>query len=392
VKLAIVTVASSLSIVLPTPWLAPYLVIEAVLVLGLLDAQARRGLRRFAVSASLLAGFFYAAGGPHAGDVRIGPLPVSGDDFTIGLLVGVRMAALFAAFALGARWVPARDLLPFVARRGLPAYVAGAILRTLPTVRADAERLRETQTARGHRFVAGPWGARTWIPFVVPLFVSVLRRAREQSIALELAGILPQRNGAVSRAHRWAVVAALAALAVAGRLALVAWPGVSLSYFVLFIAGVAYGPIVGLLVGLLERVSTDVLLSGLNPVFLTMAPVEAMLGLLAGLAGRLVNWGQRGREPIAFASVLAAWAGAMMTILFSVAADTINWLAVRTLLPRLDPEAAQMGWVALVARGLVFNVPSLVFNAALFAAAAYPTLLALRRSGVLIHRARSNPA
>jgi energy-coupling factor transporter transmembrane protein EcfT len=371
-------------VVVPSSWLGAILVTQLVAAHWVLSRPARRGLVRFAAAALLVAGIFYGAGGPGASEVRLGPLGFSGADFETGLEAGARLAALLTFFALAARWLPARDLLPYATRAGLPAYLAGALLRTVPTIRADGERLREAQVARGHRFVAGPWGARSWLPFVVPLFVSVLRRAREQSIALHLVGLLPEGGAAPGRrAHRWAVVAALAALAVAGRLVLVAWPGVSLSFLVLFVAGVAYGPRVGLLVGLLERLSTDLLLSGLNPVFLTMAPVDAGLGALAGLAGRLLNFGQREGANASYAVALSAWAGAAMTLAFSVAADTINWLAVRSFLPGLDPGASTATWFAFVVRGLVFNVPSLVFNVALFAAAAYPTLLALRESGVL---------
>lgn len=384
-KLAALGAGTAAVVALPIHLLLLGFAVEVVLVHAVLPPPMRRGLLRFGIVTVTIAAFFYAAFGPNPGQVTLGPLRLSGADFLVGFLAGLRLFALLALFALGSRWLPARDLLPFVARGGLAGYLAGALLRSVPTIRADAERLREAQVARGHRFVAGPWGARTWLPFVVPLFVAVLRRARDQAVALHLAGLLPEGRTAHPgrRAHRWALVAALAALAIAGRLALVAWPGVSLSFFVVFIAGVAFGPLVGCLVGLLERVSTDLLLSGLHPVFLVMAPVEALLGLLAGVAGRFVNFGQRGREPLPYAMALAAWAGAAMTLVFSLAADTTSWWVAKAFLPGLTAETLQVTWLVLVLKGLAFNVPSLIFNAALFATAAYPTLRGLRQSGLL---------
>lgn len=365
---------------------APYVVVAlGFLAAGAalrLRAPTRRYLRRFATTSFLLASFFYAAGGPGPTEVRLGPFGLCGDDFALGLLAAARLVGIFGSFLIGSTFVPTRDLLPYAPSRGLPAYVVGGLLRLAPTLRADAERLRDAQTARGHRFDRRP---SAWLPLIIPLFIGTLRRSREQATALHLAGLAtdPVRGEAGARAHRWAAIVVLAALAIAGRLALVAWPGVSLSFLVLFMAGVAYGPRVGFLVGALERGATDLALSGLHPVLFIMVPIEALLGALAGLLGILVDLGQRGRPSAVYVAVVAGAAGAGMTLLFSLAADTAGWMVTRAFLPRLDPSAAQAAWAAFVARGLVFNIPSLAFNATLFSITIGPSLRALRNAGVL---------
>jgi energy-coupling factor transporter transmembrane protein EcfT len=384
VRLALLLALAGAAIAVPPAVLASGLAILFVAAARWLPAAQLRYLVRFAIVTLLLASFFYAAFGPGPSQVRLGPFGLNGADFATGLLAALRLTAVFGLFALAGRFLPARDLLPYVARAGIPAYLCGALLRLVPQLRADAAHLRDAQAVRGHAPGRGLRAARSWIPLVVPLFVRAMHRARDQALALHLAGLARDGRGAPgARAHFWATAAALAALAVAGRLLLISLPGISLGFFVLFIAGAAYGPRVGATVGVLSRVTTDLILSGLNPVLLPMALVEAILGLVAGLLGRLVNLGQREREPWAYAGFVAGTAGWAFTAAFSLLADTANWLVARWLLPNLDPGAAEAAWLVFAARGLVFNLPSMAFNAVLFAVAAYPTLRALHHSGAL---------
>lgn len=385
-KVAVVLAASVLVLLLPAagvPWSVAALTAAAWVVVG---RTKRATLARFLATTVTLGAFTYAAVGTSPTTVRLGPLGLSGTDFDTGLVVGLRLAASLLVVTLAARWIPARDLLPYATRAGLPGYVAGSLLRLVPLLRADARRLRDAQTARGHEIRAGIRGARTWLPLLVPLFVATMRRAREQSIALHLAGLAPDRRSfgpPGRRAHRWAIVVALSALAIAGRLVLVSVPGVSLSFFVLFIAGVAYGPRVGCLVGLVERSATDLVLSGFNPILVPMAAVDAALGVAAGLVGRSLNLGQRDREPFGYAAVLAASCGWLMTATFSVAADTGTWLFFLLVSPAVSATGSHFLLGALVVQGLLFNGPSMIFNAALFGTATYPVLRALRASRIL---------
>lgn len=155
------------------------------------------------------------------------------------------------------------------------------------------------------------------------------------------------------------------------------WPNVALTYFVVFAAGVAYGAAVGASVGLLAMVATNLLLTGLHPVLLVNSPAMALLGALGGWLSRFVDFGQRG-EGGALAAGVAALAGALATVLFSVAADLASWALF------LAPSGASTATLrVLVLAGLAFNaVPALV-NVALFAGALAPTLRALRAAGLL---------
>ncbi len=390
-KITAVLAASAGVILIPNAWLLATLVGLAVMAALFLSATGRRGLRTFALWTLPLTSFTYAAMGPGDGEVVLVGLGLDGRDFLLGLSIGARLTGLMAVAALGARAVPSRELLPAVSRSTFPGYVVGSLLRLVPSLRTDWGNLREAQAARGHRLRPGVRAVQTWIPLMVPLFVQTMRRAREQTIALHLAGLAPDRHAVpATRAHRWAIVVSLSALAIAGRLALVNIPNVSLGYFVLFVAGVAYGPLVGLQVGLIARLSTDLMLTGLNPIFAPMAGVDALFGAVAGLLGRLVNFGQRDRQPYAYTAILAGVTGWAMTAFYSIAADTATWTFFR-LMPSADGGASEALWTLLVVRGLIFNIPAMIVNAVLFAGGAYPVLRALRLSGALAPSPTSRP-
>jgi uncharacterized membrane protein len=183
--------------------------------------------------------------------------------------------------------------------------------------------------------------------------------------------------------YRITTILALASLAVVGRLALVALPGISLSYLVVLVAGLAYGVRIGASVGLLSRLTTDLILTGLNPIFLPMALVEAIMGALAGLLGRIVNLGQRGPAPLYLSRVVLGAVGVLYTLTYSVLTDTLDVLFHAMLLRQAPAVVLLSLWVTRIASGILFNVPTLLVNVALFAAAVPPILHALRSAGLL---------
>lgn len=190
---------------------------------------------------------------------------------------------------------------------------------------------------------------------------------------------------------RLPVIVTLASLAVVGRLALLSMPGVSLSFLVVFVAGVAFGARVGASVGVLGRLASDLLLSGLDPIFLPMAIVEGSLGIVAGLLGHVFDFGQRADARGLLPRALLASLGLLFTLAFSVLADTFTWLFYNWILPSVDDAARAALWGTLVLRGLVFNLPSAIFNAALFSAAVPPILMGLRANGLLTDSTDSPP-
>ena len=106
----------------------------------------------------------------------------------IGALEMLRVLGLFSIGLLASRWIPVDDLLPLVSRRAFPLYVAASILRLVPALREDFERIRRTQQSRGVETKRAWRRPGQFVPVIVPLFVNALRRARDQALALELSG------------------------------------------------------------------------------------------------------------------------------------------------------------------------------------------------------------
>jgi len=106
----------------------------------------------------------------------------------IGALEMLRVLGLFSIGLLAARLIPVDDFLPLVSRRPFSLYVTASLLRLVPAIREDFERIRRTQMARGLE-IKRAWARPTqFLPIIVPLFVNAIRRARDQALALELAG------------------------------------------------------------------------------------------------------------------------------------------------------------------------------------------------------------
>lgn len=386
-----IALASVALLATPPTWAIP-------LELGLLAAaqlvlarRARVQLLTMSATTLVLGGLVYGFALPAPPQLAWGHARFGFGGALVGLTLTLRLVGLFSVLAIASRFLRFADLYPRLAGNPRLLYFVGAVLRLVPTIRADARRIHEAQRARGHEFKRGLRSAASWLPLLIPLVTSSLRRTRDQALALRLAGLVPGDGpGGPRAAFRWALIPTLAALAVAGRMVLLNLPNISFSFFIVFISGVAYGRRVGALVGLTSRIASDLLISGLHPVLLAMAPVEALLGWGAGWIGRAANLGQRDREPILSAGLLAGTVGWAYTLAWSVAADTANWLLFSLAWSNLPGGAGHVVWLSLVAAGLAFNIPAALFNAALFATSTYPLLRALRAAD-LIPRTRPAP-
>lgn len=169
---------------------------------------------------------------------------------------------------------------------------------------------------------------------------------------------------------------ALTALAAAGRLLLLALPNVALTFFVVAVAGLAYGPRMGAAVGGLAMLLTSLALSGPTPGILLVAGVVALLGALVGSLRALRFPG----PTRTLAGTLAAAAlGIVIQVGFSVSVDAAGW-ALFAYLPG-GPAAVPL-LVPLLVGGLLFNIPAAAFQGALFGAALHPVLHALRAAGL----------
>jgi hypothetical protein len=188
------------------------------------------------------------------------------------------------------------------------------------------------------------------------------RRARARRDALLLAG---HRTP-----PRFVPLVVVSSLAAAARFALLALPNVKLTFVVVFLGGLLYGPLVGAAGGVLAMAVTDFLLSGLYPLAFVNAPAMALVGL-AGAALRRVDWEGATRLDRWAGLVFSFAAGVAGTLVFSVASDTLTWLVVA--------PGSRAAWIALVLAGLVFNALPSLANGALFALSVTPVSGAFRR-------------
>ncbi len=285
--------------------------------------------------------------------VQLGPVSFYPQAAAVGAAAGLRLAAAVGAnFAVFDR-APATVVLDGLR---LPARLTGflaAIVLGAHAVSEDARRL-----ALAQRLEMGPGGLRAKLRGVArllpPLLLSGLRRAQIRKDALRLAGH--------DTGNAFAPVVAIAALAIAGRLAFAAIPNVSPVYVIVFLGGVLFGPWVGAWAGAVSMALSNVLLSGLFLPAYANVPAMALLGVLGGFM-RGLDWTGRGRAHLWANRLLCGATGYAAVLLFSLASDGFTWLIVAeyrdtpgTLLP-------------LVVAGLVFNLIPAAANAILFALA-----------------------
>lgn len=294
----------------------------------------------------------------------LGPLGVSPEGAWRGLVGAVRLAAAAGANLAILTRIPLEPVLDGLRLgRGPTAFLA-AVLASAHDLGRDLGRLVDARRLDG----AWPRGrlarVRAAAGLLPPLVVVAVRRAQVRRDALRLAGH--------DTAPRFAALVAVTALAVAGRMAFVALPNVSLTYVLVFLGGLLFGAWTGALAGLLSMALTDVMLTGLQPSPFANAPAMAVVGLLGALVGRL----RVGREHAPAVALVAAACGAVATLLFSVLADLLTWLVVPEF--RADPATLR----PLVVAGLAFNAVSAAVNAVLFAAAVGPVARAAEAAGL----------
>jgi hypothetical protein len=279
-----------------------------------------------------------------------------------GLVGAMRLAAVLGANLAVLSWASAGRLLDGL---GLPARATaflGAVLLTAEDLGRDFRRLVDAQRLAGawpSRLAAKAGAAARLLP---PLAVLAVRRARVRTDALRLAGH--------DMGPRFAPLVAVTAMAVAGRLATVALPNLSLAYVIVFVAGLLFGARLGAWAGLLGMAVSNLLITGLYLVPFANAPAMALVGAAGGLLRRADFSGPAGRA-------FAASCGILATLLFSVAADLAGWAAV----PEFRERPGSLPVFLL--NGLAFNVVPALANAVLFAAAVGPVAAAVRGSGGL---------
>ena len=343
----------------------------ALFVVGAFAAlrKGRLGFLVFVLVTLAINGLLFALFLPGPDPLRWGPLAFGPSGALLGMTGAIRLAAILGANLAVLSWVPVGVLLDGLRLPARATAFLGAVLLAAHDLGRDAVRLADAQRLDG-AWPHGLWRkAKAAGRLLPPLAVLALRRARTRADALRLAGH--------DTGPSFAPLVAVTAMAVAGRLALtVAIPNVSLTYAVVFVAGLVFGARVGALAGLFGMAITNLLLTGFYLVPFANAPAMALVGVLGGLL-RGVDFGGRTVADRWAGRLLAAACGIAATVLFSVAADLATWAVVPEF--RGTPGALR----TLVLAGLAFNVLAAAVNAVLFAAAVGPVSLAARQAGVL---------
>ena len=214
---------------LPSPAL---LVLVALLAVAAASTRLLRAVvRNLRIPALLFASilvvnaFFF----PGARDViaRLGPLAVSREGLSFGLISAGRLLVAFSASILFLYTTLADDLLEALVARGAShriAFVVLSAVQMVPRLQGRAAAILEGQQARGLD-TGGSLRRRVGalVPLVGPIVLGSLIDVRERTFALEARafGARPGRTAyrvvpdpAVDRLLRWAIVAAAIAVVV----------------------------------------------------------------------------------------------------------------------------------------------------------------------------------
>jgi energy-coupling factor transport system permease protein len=172
---------------------------------------------RFALVVILFSALFNAAT-VHIGEtilVRLpAGLPILGGPITLeslvfGVINGLVLAGIFAAFTTLNRALPIGSLIRLIPRAFYPVAVVISIAVTfVPTTLRQFQQIREAQAVRGHRVR----GLRDWLPLFMPLLIGGLERALQLAEAMTARGFASAdqpKHGTVSRT---AIVAGLVAI------------------------------------------------------------------------------------------------------------------------------------------------------------------------------------
>jgi energy-coupling factor transport system permease protein len=124
--------------------------------------------------------------------LTVGPLSVTVEGLTFGVVSAGRLLAVFIAAVLFLLTTPADDLLEALVVRGASpriAFVVASAVQLVPRTQARASAIQSAQQARGLR-VDGSMRTRlrALVPLIGPVVLGSLADARERAFALESRG------------------------------------------------------------------------------------------------------------------------------------------------------------------------------------------------------------
>jgi hypothetical protein len=348
---------STLLILSTLAFYAPQLIL--IWIIGAIAFDARFGMGQlhktflaFLVITVLLNGILLAWVSPGVGaTIDLGALSLGWDGAVRGIVGGLRISAIIG---VNLAWLEETNVAAVLDGLQLPhgaTVFLAAIFIAVQDIGRDFRDLVEG------RQMAGEWPrgklARLTATagLITPLLVASVGRARVRRDALQVARITVSKN--------FVPIVALTAVAVAGRMALVAVPNISLVHVVVFVGGLVFGTRIAMLAAMFAMIISNLLLSGFVPTSFVNVPAMMVVGLIGGTL-RQVKFNDRpGR-------VLAFIVGLVATLAFSIVADVSEWLLV----PEFRGDVAYLQ-VRILA-GLAFNVIPAFVHGALFALVAGP--------------------
>ena len=180
--------------VLPPAALVPLAIaLAAIAVSAGLVRPVLRSLRIPAVlvaSIVLVNALFYPGGSDVL--VAVGPLAVTREGLTFGVVSAGRLLVVFVALMLLLTTTLADDLLEGLVARGVShriAFVALSAMQLVPRMRDRVDRILAAQSARGLAVDGSTIKrARAVVPLIGPVVLSALVDVRERTLALEARG------------------------------------------------------------------------------------------------------------------------------------------------------------------------------------------------------------
>lgn len=134
---------------------------------------------------------------------------VQGTHVVVHVVLAMILAGILVSTTTPLKLVGAVESLIFPLKYvGVPvqdvAMILGIAVQFIPTFAQEAELIRKAQTARGARFESKRLTekAKSFLPLVVPVFLSAFRRADELSVAMEARGYRGAGRGAVFQKRR----------------------------------------------------------------------------------------------------------------------------------------------------------------------------------------------
>lgn len=365
-------VVLTLAILSAATLLLPWQALAFVLAIAVLVLRRRLPFVIAALAGGVVNVALFAILLPGAGR-DVGPVSLSADGALRGLVGALRLAALLGTNLAVLSRVRIEAVLDGLRLPAAAAAFLAAVLATAHDLGRDFQRLVDARRLED-RWPKGLAQVPASAALLPPLVVLAVRHAMTRRDALRLAGH--------DTAPRFAALVAVTALAAAGRLAVLAIPNDPVTYAVVFLGGLLFGPRLGAAAGFLAMALTNLLISGLHPVAFANAPAMALVGLLGGSVGR---W-RLGREDGWTTALAAAACGVLGILAVSVASDVLTWALVPDY--RDEPGSLQL----LVAAGLVFNVGPAIAAAIVFALAVGPVARAADAAGLhMTHMGQRGP-